>query len=127
MAYPQTNDMMRAMSDDMQRKLGGYYGTMHTRYGNPRVQREQENEQRRAYAAAMHAKAQHTSELLKGAYDEQQAKNRTEHSARLASKSRAPKTSTRPSKAAKAPAPRQTPAPAFEAAPAPSPDPASEP
>ena len=126
MAFPQTNQMMHAMSIDMQRKLGHYYTSMESRYGDPRVQQEQLNEQRRAQAAAMHAKAQETSALLQDAYAQKQAKNRTEHGARIASKSRAPKTATRPASEPAPPRAGRTRAPAAASAAAPSPDPASQ-
>ena len=95
MAYPQTNDMMRAMSMDMKSKLGGYYTSLQTRYGDPRVYQAQEEQMRRDQASIAHAKSRNTSQLLEDVYVRQQQRNRAVHNTRISTQT-GRKSSSRP-------------------------------
>ena len=73
-----------AMTSDMGQKLSGYYHSLQTRYGDPRVYALQRQEMQRQEAAVVHSKVQKTSDLLKEAYDKKVVKHRETHKERMA-------------------------------------------
>ena len=109
MTTPEIGSYYDAMTQDMGRKLSGYYLGLQYRYGDPRVYAAQQQEMQRQEAAVVHSKARHTAELLKEAYGKQVETNRSKHSERMA-KHRSQSAASHPESAA--PKPRRKPAPA---------------
>lgn len=86
MAEQSIGMMTQAMTQDMGAKLGGYYQSLQTKYGDPRVYQAQQNEMARDQAAVLHARAHNAAATLKSAYGRQQERNRAVHNTRIASK-----------------------------------------
>ena len=83
MSCPEMGQAYSAMTSDMGQKLSGYYHSLQTRFGDPRVYAMQQREMQKQEAAVVHSKTQRTSDLLKEAYDKKVVKHRETHRERL--------------------------------------------
>lgn len=106
--------MTRGMTQDLSQKLGGYYTSLQTRYGDPRVYQAQQAEMARDQAAIVHAKAQSTAQTMKSAYERQQQRNRALHNTRIKATAASKKASS--AESAQRPVSRKATAPARSAA-----------
>ena len=76
MACPEFGRMYDSMTTDMGQKLSGYYQSLQSRYGDPRVYAQQQDQMARDRVAVQHAKSQKTARLLEDAYQRQSERNR---------------------------------------------------
>lgn len=83
MSCPQMGDVYTAMTNNMRMKMGGYVMSLQSRYGDPRVYAQQEEQMRRDQAAVAYNKSKKTAALLEDAYKRQTERNRSLHSDRL--------------------------------------------
>ncbi len=94
MACPEMGKLYGAMTTDMGQKLSGYYVSLQSRYGDPRIYAAQQEQMARDKVAVQHAKSQKTAQLLEDAYQRQSERNRELHDTRL--KTRGGRTSIAP-------------------------------
>ena len=87
MACPEMGQMYMAMTVDMGQKLSGYSMSLQSRYGDPRVYAQQQEQMARDQAAVAHSKSQKTAQLLEDAYERQKERNRVQHNTRINTRS----------------------------------------
>lgn len=78
--------MYDSMTTDMGQKLSGYYQSLQSRYGDPRVYAQQQDQMARDRVAVQHATSQKTARLLEDAYQRQSERNRELHSSRISNR-----------------------------------------
>ena len=105
MACPEMGKLYGAMTTDMGQKLSGYYVSLQSRYGDPRIYAAQQEQMARDKVAVQHAKSQKTAQLLEDAYQRQSERNRELHATRLSNRA-GRKSTAHPE--SKAPSKRQT-------------------
>ena len=74
------------MTTDMGQKLSGYYYSLQSRYGDPRIYAQQQEQMARDQAAVQYAKSKKTAKLLEDAYQRQSERNRELHNTRLSNR-----------------------------------------
>ena len=57
--------------------------SLQSRYGDPRVYAQQQEQMARDQAAVAHSKSQKTAQLLEDAYERQKERNRVQHNTRI--------------------------------------------
>ena len=75
--------MYDAMTQDMGRKMSGYFLSLQTRYGDPRVYAQQREQMAADAAAVQHSRSRKTEQLLEDAYKRQTERNRNVHNKRI--------------------------------------------
>lgn len=75
--------LYNAMTSDMGQKLSGYYLSLQSRYGDPRIYAAQQEQMARDRAAVQHTKSRKTAQLLEDAYKRQTERNRQIHNTRI--------------------------------------------
>jgi len=83
MACQEMGKLYSAMTTDMGQKLSGYYLSLQSRYGDPRIYAAQQQQMARDRAAVQHTKSRKTAQLLEDAYKRQSERNREIHNTRL--------------------------------------------
>ena len=63
MSCPEFDALYKGMTTDMGQKLSGYYMSLQSRYGDPRVYAQQQEAMARDQAAVQHAKSCKTAKL----------------------------------------------------------------
>ena len=106
MATPEMGTAFERMTTDMGSKMTGYYYSLQSRYGDPRVYAMQQEQMAAEQAAVAHRQASTRSEALRAAYDKTREDVRRLHNSRMA-----PRPATRPGSSAHPPAPGRTPPP----------------
>lgn len=83
MACQEIGHMYDAMTQDMGRKMSGYFLSLQTRYGDPRVYAQQREQMAADAAAVQHSRSRKTEQLLEDAYTRQTERNRNLHKKRI--------------------------------------------
>lgn len=86
MAFQGMTGIQNMMRDRVRGCANEHYLAMQTRYGDPRVYQQQEEQMRKDRAAVEYAKSKKTSELLEDAYKRQQERNRETHYKRVSTR-----------------------------------------
>ena len=72
-----------AMSSDLHNKLGGYYMSLQSSYGDPRVYQMQQEQMQKDMASVAYQRSKNTERLLADAYARQTERVRETHAERL--------------------------------------------
>jgi DNA polymerase III delta prime subunit len=72
-----------AMSGDLRNKLGGYYLSLQSSYGDPRVYQMQQEQMQKDMASVAYQRSKNTERLLADAYARQTERVRETHAERI--------------------------------------------